>query len=145
MSTDTEREALAAKFERHADEEGRILEQYRTLAEALGNGPAGMLVNQILTEEEIHHLLLRTMATWLREHSDALPAAAGRDVNRSELLRLTETLKHHERETIDTTRALMAQVSGASSHLLRTLLEMMVLDSEKHHRLLTTVQQLLKA
>jgi hypothetical protein len=145
VSTDTEREALAAKFERHADEEGRILEQYRTLAEALGNGPAGMLVNQILTEEEIHHLLLRTMATWLREHSDALPAAAGRDVNRSELLRLTETLKHHERETIDTTRALMAQVSGASSHLLRTLLEMMVLDSEKHHRLLTTVQELLKA
>ena len=145
MSTDTEREALAAKFERHADEEGRILEQYRTLAEALGNGPAGMLVNQILTEEEIHHLLLRTMATWLREHADTPPTAVGRDVNRLELLRLTEMLQHHERETIDTSRALMAQVSGASSHLLRTLLEMMVLDSEKHHRLLTTVQELLKA
>jgi len=145
VSTDTERQALAAKFDRHADEEGRILEQYRTLAEALGNGPAGMLVNQILTEEEIHHLLLRTMATWLREQSDAPPVAVGRDVDRIGLLRLTETLQHHERETIDTSRALMAQVSGASSHLLRTLLEMMVLDSEKHHRLLTTVQELLKA
>jgi hypothetical protein len=28
---------------------------------------AAMLVNQILTEEEIHHLLLRTMATWLSD------------------------------------------------------------------------------
>lgn len=145
MSTDTEREALAAKFERHADEEGRILEQYRTLAEALGTGPAGMLVNQILTEEEIHHLLMRTMATWLREQPSASHVVVGRNVNRIELLRLTETLQHHERETIDTSRALMAQVSGPSSHLLRTLLEMMVLDSEKHHRLLTTVQELLKA
>jgi len=145
VSTEAEREALAAKFDRHADEEGRILDQYRTLAEALGDGPAGMLVNQILTEEEIHHLLLRTMATWLREHSEAPPAAVGRDVDRTELLRLTETLQHHERETIDACRALMGQISGASSHLLRTLLETMVLDSEKHHRLLTTVQELLKA
>ena len=67
VARDEMRESLAASFDRHANEEGRILETYRELAENLGEDALGSLVSHILTEEELHHLLLRTMASWLRE------------------------------------------------------------------------------
>ena len=145
MSSDQGRESLAAQFDRHADEEGNTLAEYRTLAEKLGNSSAGMLVNHILTEEEIHHLLLRTMANWLRElpaaHERAVPQAA----NRAELLRLTKALQQHEQETIAACHGVKSQLSGESAELVGTLLDAMVLDSEKHHRLLAAVEKMLKA
>ncbi len=143
MSSDRQREDLAAKFERHADEEGKILDEYRALAERLGNSSAGNLVSHILTEEELHHLLLRTLAQWMREPAGperAVPAEA----NRAELLRLTQTLQKHELETIDACRDVQPQLSGQDAELLGTLLEAMQLDSEKHHRLLGAVEKLLK-
>ena len=67
MAQHTElRESLAATFERHAGEEGKILAQYRTLVEKLGGSPARFLIKLILTEEELHHELLRATAKWLR-------------------------------------------------------------------------------
>jgi hypothetical protein len=143
MSSDSERKTLAAKFERHADEEGQILAEYRTLAEKLGNSSAGNLVSHILTEEELHHLLLRTMATWMRERPWELERAVPPDADRSRLLHLTQLLQKHERETIDACRATHAQLSGERAELFKALLEAMVLDSEKHHRLLGAVERLL--
>jgi hypothetical protein len=144
VSSDKERESLAAKFERHADEEGKILAEYRVLAEKLGDSDLGSLVSHILTEEELHHLLLRTMGKWLREPSgqgQALPPEA----TRTELLRLTQTLQRHEEETIDACSKLQEQLGGREEDLLGTLLDAMVLDSEKHRRLLVVVEKMLKA
>lgn len=143
MTTDTKLESLAATFERHADEEGKILAEYRRLAEKLGDSDAGFLVDQILTEEEMHHLLLRTMAKWLRERSLKPRGTIPMQANRAELLRLTQTLRRHEQETIDASDSLKAALS--ENDLLSTLLEAMVLDSEKHHRLLLAVEEMLKA
>jgi hypothetical protein len=138
-----ERTTLAAQFERHADEEGKILAEYRVLAEKLGNSSAGNLVSHILTEEELHHLLLRTLATWMRaastEHERAIPPEA----DRAELLRLTRILRKHEIETVDACRGTKARLSGTDDELVGTLLDAMVMDSEKHHRLLGAVEQLL--
>ena len=145
MSSDTNREALAAKFERHADEEGKILTEYRAFAEKLGNSSAGNLVSHILTEEELHHLLLRTLASWLREHPTERERAVPPDANRDELLRLTHTLQRHERETIHACRALELELAGQAEEILATLLSVMILDSEKHHRLLGAVEKLLQS
>lgn len=145
MSGQTDRESLATQFERHADEEGKILTEYRLLSEKLGNSSAGNLVSHILTEEELHHLLLRTLAQWMREPQPEQARAVPPDANRAELLRLTRTLQKHEIETIDHCRAVKSQLSGETAELLGTLLEAMVLDSEKHHRLLGAVETLLKA
>ncbi len=138
------RETLAATFERHAEEEGKILTQYRTMAEQLGDSPARFLIKLILTEEELHHELLRATAKWLREH----PGAEGRPVppggSAEELLRRTEQLQYHEKETIETCRGLRSSLSGTGGELLSSVLDVMALDSEKHHRLLTTVQKMLK-
>jgi len=144
VSHDIERESLAAKFERHADEEGKILTEYRALAEKLGNSSAGNLVSHILTEEELHHLLLHTLAKWMRERPTEQERALPPDANRTELLRLTLTLQKHELDTISTCRGVQSQLSGQDVDLLGTLLDAMVLDSEKHHRLLGAVEKLLK-
>jgi hypothetical protein len=144
MATENEREALAAKFEHHADEEGKILAQYRMLAEQLGDSSAGTLVSHILTEEEMHHLLLRTMAKWLREPAASPAGAVPASADRAELLRVTRMLRQHERETIDACRRLKSQLSAGSAGLLGPLLEAMMLDSEKHHRLLEAAEELLE-
>jgi ferritin-like metal-binding protein YciE len=144
MGTQEERARLAAKFEYHADEEGKILAEYRTLSEQLGDSSAGTLVSHILTEEELHHLLLRTMAKWLREPSAGPARAVPASANRAELLRVTRTLRQHERETIDACRRLKSQLSDPSTDLLGTLLEAMMLDSEKHHRLLEAAEKLIE-
>ena len=145
MSGQTDRESLATQFERHGDEEGKILTEYRVLSEKLGNSSAGNLVSHILTEEELHHLLLRTLAQWMREPQPEQARAIPPDANRAELLRLTRILQKHEIETIDHCRAVKSELSGDTAELLGTLLEAMVLDSEKHHRLLGAVETLLKA
>jgi len=144
VSSLTDRESLAAKFERHADEEGKILTEYRALAEKLGNSSAGNLVSHILTEEELHHLLLRTLAQWMRERPAEPARAIPPDANRPELLRLTQVLQKHELETIDACRGAKSQLVGDSAELLGTLLDALVSDSEKHHRLLGAVEKLLK-
>lgn len=143
MSSDTERKSLAAKFERHADEESKILAQYRLLSEKLGDSDLGSLVSHILTEEELHHLLLHTMGTWLREPSGqgrVLPPKA----ERGDLLRLTQTLQRHEQETIDACASLQTQLGAQGEDLLVILLDAMILDSEKHRRLLVAVENMLK-
>ncbi len=145
MNTDTEREALASVFEEHAYQEGKVLTEYRALAEKLGDGAAGTLIDRILTEEEMHHLLLQIMADWIREPVRPQEREIPPGANRAELLRLTHTLLQHERETIDACRGLKARVSGQRADLIRTLLDAMVLDSEKHHRLLEAVEKMLNA
>jgi hypothetical protein len=144
MSSDKERESLAATFERHADEEGKILTEYRALSEKLGDSSAGNLVSHILTEEELHHLLLRTLAKWMRERPTEQERAIPRSANRAELLRLTQMLQKHELETIEACRGMKSALPGESAELLGALLDAMMLDSDKHHRLLDAVAKLLK-
>ena len=145
MEHKQQRELLAAKFDQHAEEEGKILAEYRALAEKLGDSSAGHLVSHILTEEELHHLLLSTMAKWLRDRYTEQERAVPKGVNRDELLRVTRMLRQHERETIDACRSLKAELSGQDEDLLGTMLDAMMLDSEKHHRLLAAVEKLTEA
>ena len=138
------RESLAATFERHAAEEGKIVAQYRSLAENLRDSPARFLIKLILTEEELHHELLRATAKWLREHSGADVSPIPPGVVADELLRRTEQLQSHETETIEGCRRLQAELSGTGGDLLNSVLDVMAMDSEKHHRLLTTVRKMIK-
>ncbi len=138
------RETLAATFERHAEEESKILTRYRTLAEKLGDSPARFLIKLILTEEELHHELLRATAKWLREHSLAEERTIPPGGSADELLRRTEQLQRHEEETIEACRTLRSDLSGTGGELLASVLDIMSMDSEKHHRLLTTVQKMIK-
>lgn len=136
--------SLAEAFERHADEEGEALARYRELAEGLGDSAAGAFVNQILTDEEMHHLLLRTMASWLRaQDAGAEALRVPPRANRTELLRRTRELRAHEREGIAAFRDLQPQLSGELAGVLGALLDVVITDSEKHEKLLAMVEKML--
>ena len=145
MQSKKEREVLAERLDHHVEEEGKILAEYRALSEKLGEGSVGFLVNLILTEEELHHLLLRTMAKWLREPPGEKDSIDVLKANRRELLEYTRRLKKHEEETINGCRDLGSELLSKDEDLLCSLLDAMVLDSEKHHRLLGVVEKMLKA
>lgn len=143
MHRANEREALAADLERHAEQEGEILARYRVLSERLGETPAGMLVDRILTDEETHHLLLHVMAGWLKESPDIRVRAPASDAERRELLDLTRTLQQHERETIDACADLERRLQENDQLFFGALIDALRLDSEKHHRLLAAVEKML--
>jgi hypothetical protein len=146
MEDNDQRELLAARFDRHVDEEGRILGEYRVLSERLdSDSPIGFLIDLILTEEELHHLLLRTMAAWLRSPPTRDQGVAAKAVIRDDLLGYTRRLQQHERETIDACRELKPQLPEEDRAVLESLLDSVVLDSEKHHRLLSAVEKLAEA
>jgi len=80
------------------------------------------------------------MGSWLRQPLPAAPAlpAALRD----DLRRLTLTLQQHEQDTIDACAALQSHLGEQGDGLLLALLDAMILDSEKHRRLLTVVEKM---
>lgn len=145
MQGEPERESLAAQIQRHVKEEEQVLWEYRALSKQLGEGPLSFLIDHILTEEELHHFLLISVAQWLknppRQGERALPEGA----MRGELIRQTRGLREHERETADACRSLVARLPREDEELLAGLLEAMALDSEKHHRLLLAVERMIKS
>jgi len=124
-----------------------MLEEYRSLAAACGDGPVGRLLALILADEEVHHLQLLTMAKWLREGQGVGTRAdvelAG--VDRERLLERTRVLKHHEEETADACRSLQASLDSERAAPFRAMLEAMVHDSRKHYDLLSAIERLASA
>jgi hypothetical protein len=53
-------------------------------------------------------------------------------------------LQEHEKQTVEACRDLNSRLSGADAELIETLLDALALDSEKHHRLLSAVEKLIR-
>jgi rubrerythrin len=138
-----DREALAAELERHVAEEGDALQAYRVLSDRLTGGALRALVDHIVTEEEMHHFLLRTLCDWLRTPPSSESGLAGSGFDAAALRDQTRSLMEHERHTVETCRALQQRLSGADAELLDALLEAVALDSCKHERLLQALERLL--
>jgi len=143
MDREEAREALAREFDRHRAEEGEILEGYHALSDQLGEGPLGLLINHIATEKEMHHFLLGTLSDWLRAPRRPDEAVSDPRADRDTLLSQTRMLRGHEKKTIDACRSLQASLSGEEGALLDAFLEAIATDSEKHQRLLATVEALI--
>lgn len=140
MANDNEREVLAGEIEKHVAEEERILTEYHALSESLPDGLLRVLVNHIVTEEKMHHFLLRTLVEWLRESPIATTGISKPSVDLDALLARTRTLREHERDTIEACRSLRFELSDEAEEVLEVLLGVIALDSEKHHRLLSLVE-----
>src|SRR3989338_938886 len=145
MSAKKERELFAANLDGHVEAESRILREYRALAEKVKDGTISFLIDLILTEEEQHHFMLRTMARWLREPSGNRGLHGLESAGRDELLRHTRRLREHERETMNACRNYKSQVPLEDPDLFAALLDAMILDSENHEKLLLAVESLTKA
>ena len=143
MATANDRKSLAAELERHVKEEGEILQEYRAFSDKLAEGPLSILVDHIVTEEEMHHFLLRTLSEWLQDPPARGESLAALGIDRDEVLSHTQTLQEHEKKTVTECRALKSRLSGEEGDLFETLLEVIALDSEKHQRLLAAVEKLI--
>ena len=143
MGSVAERKALADEFERHIAEEGEILKKYHALSERLADGRLSVLVNHIATEEEMHHFLLRTLSDWLPAPAPRAETRTASDPDRDELLRVTRMLRGHEKKTTEACRGLKSRLSDHEGELFDAILDAIILDSEKHHRLLATVEKLI--
>jgi hypothetical protein len=142
VDRESRRRALAGEIERHIGAEKAILEEYHVLLDQLPEGPLSILVNQIATEEEMHHFLLSTIAEWLcgGASSDLNDSLEG--VDREAIAAHARRLQEHEQATIDACTDIGKQMSGESDELIQALLEGLVLDSRKHHRLLTALDRI---
>lgn len=142
MNSDSLRENLADEIERHIDAEEAIIQEYHALVDHLPEGPLSILVNQITTEEEMHHFLLSTLAEWLRSDSGPDPGSLLEGIDRSAIVDRARRLQDHEQATIDACSELKQQVEGESDELLEALLDVLILDSRKHHRLLAALDRI---
>jgi hypothetical protein len=139
MNDSSSRAALADEIERHIGAEEAILAEYHVLVDQLPEGPLSVLVNQISTEEEMHHFLLSTLAEWLRAGPEAEPGGGLGDADRRAIADRARLLQEHEQATIDTCSKLKERVSGDQQELVEALLDVLILDSRKHHRLLAAL------
>jgi rubrerythrin len=119
------------------------MEEYRALAGPIESGPIRFLIDFILHDEERHHGLLRMMAKYLRiknRRKSALPWV----IDPHKFALHMHKLQEHERETIAACRELKSQVPLDDSEFFSALLDALILDSEKHERLLLAVERLAK-
>ena len=143
VSGDNRRELCAACLDQHVETEAGIMEEYRKLAGPIESGPARFLIDIIVHDEERHHGLLRMMAKYLRlknRRENALPWV----IDPYELARHMRKLQEHERETIAACRELKSQTPADESEFFGALLDMLILDSEKHERLLGAIEKMVK-
>jgi hypothetical protein len=142
VTTESHRNALADEFERHMAVEDAILKSYHSLVDRLPDGPLSILVNHIATEEEMHHFLLGTLADWLRSPPLMGEEEVALGADRETVAGQARLLKEHETETIDACKKLKEEVSGVDGDLFEVLLDVLILDSQKHHRLLSALEKL---
>jgi rubrerythrin len=137
----SERESLADEIERHIRVEDAILQDYHALSDKLPDGPLAVLINQVTTEEEMHHFLLATLAGWLRSAPDEGPSTGSLGADRGVIIERARLLQQHEQETIRACEGLKSKLKGEQGDLYEALLDVLILDSQKHHRLLQALEK----
>ena len=140
-----QRDEVIAGLARHIANEEAILGKYKHLGEALGNGPAGLLIRAIFHDEEHHHLLLNEMAKELKALAEKTPLPAVEEASRSELTQIVEELLKHEEETIENCRKLKVRFVAPESEVFAAILEALISDSAKHQMLLMALNRILSA
>ena len=143
LNAEKQRELCAACLDQHVETESSIMAEYRAFAGPIESGPIRFLIDFILHDEERHHGLMRMMAKYLRIKNrprNAMPWV----IDPHEFARHIRKLQDHERETIAACRDLKSQVPPNDSEFFSALLDALILDSEKHERLLLAVERMVK-
>jgi hypothetical protein len=141
VSDESQREALADEIERHIRVEDAILKEYHLLSDKLPDGVLSVLINHVTTEEEMHHFLLATMAEWLRGAPDEGPSSHTLGPVRDAIIERARLLQQHELETIISCEEFKSKMKGDQGELYEALLDVLIFDSRKHHRVLEALER----
>jgi MoxR-like ATPase len=139
---------LVAMLARHGEEEGMLLERYQRFAEEAASPAVRYLVKLILDDERRHHRLLAEVANTVAWGWSAnSPAPAAPDIFPKEdpagpLARETKELLAAEERDRDELRRLRKQLRPYEDTTLWALvIEMMMLDTEKHAMILRFISR----
>jgi hypothetical protein len=128
---------------RHGREEGSLLERYERFADEASSPAARYLVNLIIEDERRHHRVLAEIAdaiAWgsLTDSTPAVPRlVAGRAD--TELVEETKTMLASEKRDRAELRRLRRRLRSYSGTIWPLLIDLMLLDTDKHTRILRFV------
>lgn len=143
MNAKKERELLVVGLERLLRKESKIVEEYRALAEMLEDIPAGLLLDWVVIEEEAHHTLLFNIIHALKQNSQkgGENGADSVEMERDTMLCWVGRLRMKEQAVVAACLSLKGQACWENEDVVDAFLDALVMDSEKHQRLLLAVEK----
>lgn len=134
-------EYLLRALEGHIGGERTSLGQYRDLAQTTKDPVVALIMGIVLEDEERHHGLMRSIAARIKDDlywaqsADALPATVQAPADAAAYESLRRFIAS-ERTGVHELQNFAGQADGLYGGLITELLEMMVMDSQKHEHLL---------
>jgi len=142
----TDVRVLVEMLARHGENEGKILSRYQRFAEEAASPETRYLVKLIVDDERRHHGLLVEMANaiaWglVDESADpVLPDLSHMDASNQALAEETQSLIHEEkRDRVELRRLRKRLKSFSNVSLWELVVDLMLLDTDKHVRILQLV------
>jgi len=142
-------EKLLNEFEAHEAKEDRALEFYKQTMAHMPSPLTRFLMQMIVSDEEKHRAVMHAMVSTLKgsltwtKPPDSLEAGEPSSRN-GKLREVTEQFIGLEKEGIREYKILVKESSGYYHGLFKVLLDGMILDSEKHVKLLEFLKESLK-
>lgn len=137
--------SLVELLARHGSEEGKLLAVYEELAKSTSNKAVQYLINLILDDERRHHRLLADVANamaWESLNGDVSATPPLTPQADRALLEHTRKLRRAERDDHKQLRELRKRLRPfADTTMWALIVDMMVLDTEKHMAILRFIEQ----
>lgn len=145
-------ERMLGQFSAHERQEQEFLNDYRAIVERHGNPLVKFLLRLIISDEEKHHEVVRTMTSALQSDLTGISGGGARmpklgalsEKEKGDLLELTAAFSAAEAQTIKEYKALMKQSQGYHKGLLVLLIKTIIHDSEKHMMILDFIDEKLR-
>ncbi len=145
-------EEMLEQFSTHERHEQDFLNDYRVIVDRHDNPLVKFLLQLIISDEEKHHDLVRTMTsalqtdlTGIRGGGAAMPKlGALSEREKDDLLDLTGEFIQAEAQTIKEYKALMKRSKGYHKGLLVLLIRTIIHDSQKHMMILEFIDEKLR-
>jgi rubrerythrin len=144
-------ERMLEQFVAHEQHEQEFVSEYGNIVKRLDNPLVKFLLQLIISDEEKHHALVRTIASgfrkdleWLKEGADMPRLGSVSQEQKDALLSLTANFIKAEEETISQFEGLMKQSEGYRKGLPTLLIKTIIHDSEKHLMILNYIDERLR-
>jgi rubrerythrin len=142
MNAKKERELLVVGLEKLLLSESNVVEDYRALAELIEGAPASLLLDWIVVEAEAHYtLLINILHSLRRNQNTSQDDAKGIVSERQSMLCWIKRLQTKEQKAIALCQSLKSQACWAPGTIVDTFLDACIMDCEKHHRILRSVEE----
>jgi hypothetical protein len=143
MNAPKERELLVMGLEKLLRKQNKIVDDYRALAEILEGIPVGLLLDWVVIEQEAHHTLLINIIHALKQTAQkgSEHGADGVETERETVLCWVKRLRTKEQAVVAACHSLKSQACWENGEVADAFLDALVMDSEKHQRLLLAVEK----